>query len=131
MSPRDPSSSLPGASISSLSSFGLALLFYDDRLIVIISGYVRYLLTESRSRRVIVVENPFLPDPIKRIIGEVLLDNLQVSLRKVNISHIHPRSPLPSNLSLFSFLYSSLFGFSEILTVELTNMSTSAFRCSS
>ncbi|KAH8083010.1 actin-domain-containing protein [Filobasidium floriforme] len=40
--------------------------------------YYKYLLTESRSRRVIVVENPFLPDPIKRIIGEVLLDNLQV-----------------------------------------------------
>jgi len=88
-------------------------------------------LTESRSRRVIVVENPFLPDPIKRIIGEVLLDNLQVSLRKVNISPIYPRSPFPSNLSLFSFLYSSLFGFSEILTVELTDMSISALRCSS
>jgi hypothetical protein len=88
----------------------------------------RYLLTESRSRRVIVVENPFLPDPIKRIIGEVLLDNLQVSLRKVNISPIYPRSPFPSNLSLFSFLDSSLFGFSKILTVELTNMSISALR---
>lgn len=39
-------------------------------------------MTESRSRRVIVVENPFLPDPIKSIIGEVLLDNLQVSFRE-------------------------------------------------
>lgn len=38
----------------------------------------RYLVTESRSRKVIVVENPLLPDPIKRIITDVLLDNLQV-----------------------------------------------------
>jgi hypothetical protein len=85
-------------------------------------------LTESRSRRVIVVENPFLPDPIKRITGEVLLDNLQVSLRKVNISHIHTRHLSSYSLAVLSSLF-IFFGFSEILTVELTNMSTSALRC--
>jgi len=39
----------------------------------------RHLLTESRSRKVIIVTHPFLPDPIRHLVAQVLLDNLQVS----------------------------------------------------
>ncbi|KAJ9118244.1 hypothetical protein QFC22_004153 [Naganishia vaughanmartiniae] len=42
------------------------------------SVYVRHLLTESKSRKVIIVENALLPSPIKQLISEVLFDNLKV-----------------------------------------------------
>ena len=35
-------------------------------------------MTESRSRKVIIVENALLSNPIKRLISEVLFDNLKV-----------------------------------------------------
>ncbi|KAJ9099859.1 hypothetical protein QFC21_003862 [Naganishia friedmannii] len=42
------------------------------------SVYVGHLLTESKSRKVIIVENALLPNQIKRLISEVLFDNLKV-----------------------------------------------------
>jgi hypothetical protein len=38
----------------------------------------RHLLTESKSRKVIIVENALFPNPIKQLISEVLFDNLKV-----------------------------------------------------
>ncbi|KAJ9093460.1 hypothetical protein QFC19_008319 [Naganishia cerealis] len=49
------------------------------RLTIALRGvYIEHLLTESKSRKVIIVENALLPNPIKQLISEVLFDNLKV-----------------------------------------------------
>lgn len=64
-----------GASYSTSRNEPRTEIHYDSCLMTL----QRHLLTESRSRRVIITTNPFLSDPIKQLIGRVLLDNLQVS----------------------------------------------------